>query len=230
MAVVQYLNDLLDVSVPDPVDGDILYWDAAAGLWKAKQPPVGGGTVERLVRVSADDIGVRWYDPNWTFDLTWDSLTVGYWSATNFKRGGGNRFLNIYIPKDATIIHAYFKPTARDSSNIANVNTRLHGEKNAAPATFSNYADYDARTRTDAVIDWDNIAAWTAGILYQSPDIKSIIEEIVALDGWASGNPIVIFWDDHDDRSAHVNDTIRRARTWDHASRTPPMLYIEWVA
>ncbi|GAI13719.1 unnamed protein product, partial [marine sediment metagenome] len=60
MALINYLNDLLDVSVPSPADGDIVYWDAAAGLWKAKQPPVGGGTVERLVRASADDIFVKW--------------------------------------------------------------------------------------------------------------------------------------------------------------------------
>ncbi|GAI46982.1 unnamed protein product, partial [marine sediment metagenome] len=34
------LNDLLDVEVPSPADGDVLYWDAAAARWKSKQPPV----------------------------------------------------------------------------------------------------------------------------------------------------------------------------------------------
>ena len=33
---VQYLNDLLDVMVPEPADGDVLYWDEAASRWKAK--------------------------------------------------------------------------------------------------------------------------------------------------------------------------------------------------
>ncbi len=230
MPEIRYLNDLLDVSVPDPVDGDILYWDAAAGLWKAKQPPVGGGIVERLIRASADDIDVRWNGAAWAANLTAEYWTCGYWQGNNERKGGAGKFLNIYVPPGATITHAYFKPTARSTDSLANVNTRLHGEQNINPATFTTIADYLARTRTDAVINWDDIAAWAAGTLYQSPDIKTIIEEIVALDGWASGNPIVIFWDDHDDRSAHINSTARRARSWDHADRTPPMLYIEWVS
>jgi hypothetical protein len=33
---IQYLNDLADVAVPDPIDGQTLYFDQAANLWKAK--------------------------------------------------------------------------------------------------------------------------------------------------------------------------------------------------
>ncbi|GAH38671.1 unnamed protein product, partial [marine sediment metagenome] len=64
--------------------------------------------------------------------------------------------------------------------------------------------------------------------LYQSPDIKDIIQEIVNLPAWVSGNPIAIFWDDHEARTATDTERLRRARSWDHASRTPPMLYIEY--
>lgn len=35
------LNDLADVSVAGPADGDIFYYDDAAGLWKAKAPVQG---------------------------------------------------------------------------------------------------------------------------------------------------------------------------------------------
>ena len=34
---IQYLNDLLDVQVPTPVDGDVLYRDEVTSKWKAKQ-------------------------------------------------------------------------------------------------------------------------------------------------------------------------------------------------
>lgn len=30
------LNDLADVQVPSPADGDFFYYDAATGLWKSK--------------------------------------------------------------------------------------------------------------------------------------------------------------------------------------------------
>ncbi len=229
MADIQYLNDLLDVEVPSPANGDVLYWDAAAARWKSKQPPVGGGIVERQIRASIDDIDVRWNGAAWAANLTNEYWTCGYWQGNNVRKGGGGRFLNIYVLPGATITHAYFKPTARSTDNLPNVNTRLHGELNINPATFSTIADYLARERTAAVVDWDNIPPWTEGELYQSPDIKAIIQEIVNLDGWASGNPIVIFWDDHDDRSAHINYTVRRARSWNHALRTPPILYIEWT-
>ncbi|MBA7660508.1 hypothetical protein ES703_68510 [subsurface metagenome] len=227
---IEVLNDLEDVDVPDPDDGDILYYDDATGLWKGKQPPVGGGTVERLVRASTDDIEVHLDVATWHASLTADAWYVGYYSANFQKLGGAGRFRNIYIPKDATITHAYLRQTARTADASLLVKSRIHGEQNANPATFSTLADYNTRTRTDAVIDWDDIATWVLGTLYSSPDIKTIIEEIVALGAWASGNPLVIFWDDHDARTNTDIERLRRARSWDHALRTPPMLYIEWVA
>lgn len=33
---IQYLDDLLDVEVPSPADGDVLYWNEAAAQWKGK--------------------------------------------------------------------------------------------------------------------------------------------------------------------------------------------------
>ncbi|MBA7627008.1 hypothetical protein ES703_34469 [subsurface metagenome] len=227
---IQVLNDLEDVDVPDPDDGDILYYDQASGLWKAKPLVAGGGTVERLVRASADDIIVWWTGAAWSVYIPSDSWWAGHNTAAQTKLGGAARFLNIYVPKGATITHAYLKPTARTSDASLLVKSKIHGEKDASPATFSTYADYDARTRTTAVVNWDDIPFWVLGTLYQSPDIKTIIEEIVALDAWASGNPLVIFWDDHEARTATDMARQRRGRSWDHASRTPPMLYIEWVA
>ncbi|MBA7652057.1 hypothetical protein ES703_59886 [subsurface metagenome] len=227
---IEVLNDLEDVDVPDPDDGDILYYDEASGLWKGKQPAVGGGTVERLVRASADDCSVHWNGSAWVFSLTWNYFWAGRFSAGYEKIGSAGLFRNIYIPKDATITHAYLKPTARDSDASLLVKTRIRGEKNDSPIAFSNYADYDARTRTTAVVDWDDIATWVLGTLYSSPDIKTIIKEIVALAGWVSGNPLVIFWDDHEARTATDIARLRRGRDWNHGLRTPPMLYIEWVA
>jgi len=193
-------------------------------------PTGAGGTVERLVRASVDDISVHWSGAAWVANYTVDYWIVGYFSATYQKMGGAGRFLNIYVPKDASITHAYLKLLCRTNDNAVEVKTRLYGEKTASPAVFSDYANYAARTRTDAVVDFDDIETWVVGTLYSSPDIKSIIEEIVALPDWASGNSLVIFWDDHDDRTAHIDDKVRRGRSWDNVARNPPMLYIEWVA
>jgi len=230
MACIEYLKNLKDVYIPAPADGDVLYWDAASSLWKAKAPPVGGGTIERLVRASTDDIFVYWNGSQWTAYVAYNLLAVGFQKYNHKMWGGGARFLNIYLAPGVTIKHAYLKVVAQSSDSLTGVKSRIHGEQNINPATFSNYANYDGRTRTTASIDWDDIASWTMATLYQSPDIKDIIQEIVNLDGWTSGNPIVIFWDDHEDRSTHINNTHRRGRSWDHTDRTPPMLYIEFGA
>ncbi len=229
MAEIENLDDLLDVDVPSPVDGDVVYWDGAAAKWKCRQPSIAEGILEMPIVEPADDIDVYWngsYYRSYLTNLWWIG---GYNGPTDLKNGGGGRFKLIHVPPGATILHAYLKLTARNSDNLPNVNTRLRGELNINPATFGTLSDYLARKKTTAVIDWDNIPPWVQGTQYQSPDIKSVIQEIIDLDGWVSGNPVIIFWDDHDDRSAHISYTIRRARSYDHPNRTPPILYIEYA-
>lgn len=143
--------------------------------------------------------------------------------------GGAGRFLNIEVPPSKTIEEARLILTCRSTDSSSPVNSILRGEKNINPSTFSNYADYASRVRTDALRYWDDIADWTAGEVYQSPDIKDIIQEIINLPDWASGNPIVIFWDDHDGRTPTAGSCLRRARSFDHASATPPKLYIRYA-
>ncbi|GAH83136.1 unnamed protein product, partial [marine sediment metagenome] len=134
MADIHFLNDLLDVEVPAPEDGDVLYWDEAASLWKCKPMVAAGGIVERLVRASSDDIEVHWNGSAWVVSLTSDAWYVGYFDYGYQKMGGAGRFLNIYIPKGATIIHAYLKQTARTTDASTGVKSRIRGEKNASPA------------------------------------------------------------------------------------------------
>lgn len=230
MADIQYLNDLEDVQVPTPADNDVLYWDAAASLWKCKAIALGGGIVERVVRFSSDDCGVRFEDSTWNIYLTYDGVVAGFWHSGSRGYGNGMRFLNIYIPKGATITHAYLKLTCRNTDNATEVKSRIRGERNANPPTFSTIANYNARTRTDALIDWDNIPTWTLGTEYTSPDVATIIKEIIDLDAWASGHPLVLFWDDHDLRTPATDGKVRRARSNDHALPVSPILYIEWTA
>lgn len=188
--------------------------------------------LERQISQSTDDIYVNWNTVigNWQVNLSSDRWHVGWWATTDMKCGAGGKFLDITIPPGSTILHAYLKLRARSSDSSTGVKSRLHGEKNINPATFSNYANYSARIRTGAAIDWDNIPTWTSGSLYQSPDIKDIIQEIVNLAGWTSGNPIVIFWDDHEGRTATGTARLRRGRSFDHAIKTPPILYAQYEA
>ena len=229
MPETKYLDDLLDVEVPAPSDGQVLYWDAPTALWKAKTILVAAAIIERVVRYSTDDAWAYYTGADWVINLTYALGIAGYYGATYQGSGMGMRFVNIYLPPTAIITHAYLKLTCGTAGDKIEVKTRIRGEKNVDPLTFSTIDDYNARTRTTATIDWDNIPTWQLGELYQSPDIKDVIKEIITLPDWASGNPLVIFWDDHDFRTPPVAGKDRRARSQNHATPVPPILYIEYT-
>ena len=111
------------------------------------------------------------------------------------------RFEGVSIPKGVTITSAHVDFTA-DSSDSTATNLRFYGElanNSAALATTAN--NLSSRTKTTAFVDWAGVPAWTAGGFgtseYQSPDIKSIIQEIVnqgatKYSGWCGDNSLTI--------------------------------------
>jgi len=151
---------------------------------------------------------------------------VGCWDSTGGsvenKIGAGGRFLNVPIAQGKTINHAYLIfPDSAYSNTI--VNSKIKGEDVDDAATFSNLTDYDARDRTTANVSWNAIPSWASGGERWSPDIKTVIQEIVDRGGWVSGNAMVIFWEDHDGASNQKSYNIREGSL-------PPVLYIEYAS
>ena len=185
--------------------------------------------LDRQVAASADDCRAIWDGSNWVFGTDYTQISVGYWGSNSYKQGGGMRFTNITVPKGSTITSAYLTFTARASRSATTVNSKIHGEDADNPGQFSDLADYEGRTRTTAVVNWDDIAAWTLDSEYNSPDISSIIQEIIDRAGWASGNAMVIFWDDHDDRSTHSAERVRAGYAYDESATKCAKLHIEYT-
>lgn len=186
-------------------------------------------TLDRQVGASSDDCFVDWDGAVWTLSLTRIMACVGYNTSSSYKRGGGYRFTNISIPKGSTITAAYITITCDQSATVDTVNSGIHGEDVDDAAQFSDYTDYSGRPRTTAVVNWDAIGNWTKDVEYDSPEIKTIIQEIIDRAGWASGNAMVIFWDDHDDRSSHVSSCRRRGYSYDGSTTKAPKLHIEYM-
>ena len=186
-------------------------------------------TIDRQVGASSDDCRMWWTGALWEINLTASSLGAGYHRADAQKRGCGMRFTNITIPKGSTIVSAYLTFTANDNYAVTVVNTKIRGDDADDAPTFSDATDYFARARTTAEVLWDAIAAWTAESEYNSPDIKTVIQEIIDRAGWSSGNAIVIFWDDHDDRSTHSDGATRAGKSYDYDTGECPKLHIEYT-
>lgn len=185
-------------------------------------------TLDKQVSADNDDCAVYWNGSAWVIALIATSTQAGWYSVTFAKMGSGLRFQSITIPKGAFITEAHLTFTADNDHSINTVKTRVRGEDVDDAATFSTVANYNGRPRTSASIDWDTIAAWTAETEYDSPDIKTVIQEIIDRAGWVSGNDIVIFWDDHDDRSSHLSDCRRTSYAYDDTAAKAAKLHIEY--
>lgn len=163
------------------------------------------------------------------FSLTNDRFRAGYYNVDNKNIGSAARFLNVTIPVGSTITLANLILTNIDTDSSAVVNSRLRAEANVNPATFSNMANFNARTWTTAYVNWDAIAAWTENVEYTSPDIKACIQEVIGLSNWASGNPMAVLWDDFEARTTQTDYTARPAYSYDRSTTKAPKLYVEYT-
>jgi len=175
------------------------------------------------VGASADDCGGY----GTYFDPAYSDFRSGFYVIGEEGNYSGMRVTSVTIPKGATIDTAYLILQAMYSDTATVVNTNLHGEAADNPGTFTDYTDFWARTRTGEFVAWDAIPAWTAETIYNSPEIKTIIQEIVNRAGWASGNSIVIFW--RNDGSTETAGVRRRAYSYDTSTTKAPQLVITYT-
>jgi len=126
------------------------------------------------------------------------------------------------IPSAATITHAYVYMTSR-TTFTASMNLEIKGQE-ANGATFGILIDYLNRPRTDAVVGWDETGEWASGVEKQSPDIASVIQEI--LDTIETTlTDIVLFIEDMDSDSTDSY----YVHSYDSSSGDAPRLYVSWT-
>ena len=194
-------------------------------------------TINLDVAASADDCDVYWNGSAWVISLTRALIRVGYNLAASSNCGSAMRFQNANIPSGVSIDTAYITFTASNSDSNNNVMSQIWGEKATSPAEFSTIADYQARCgvlvggadnskRTTAVVSYDAIAAWTKDTTYNSPELKTVVQEISDL---GAVSHIALFWLDHAGVSTATDYTIRRAYSYDGDPAKAPVLHIEYT-
>lgn len=134
----------------------------------------------------------------------------------------GMRFTEIDIPQGATINTAYVQFTVDETSSVV-TSLRISGEATHDATPFSNTIyNISARTETTANVTWTP-PAWNtvgaAGINQRTPELSSIIQEIVDQAGWSSGQALALL----------VNGTGKRVAESYNGSRTKaPLLHVEY--
>ncbi len=175
------------------------------------------GTVDVQVGASGDDGRTAG-----TLTDTDDFLATGGVGGTD-----GNAFLmfrNISIPNGATINVAKMQLNGKDSNNDgAELFTNIYMEDVDNPTVPTSVADYNGRARTTAFTAWDEDEL-LVGVYNDSPDIGTVVKEIVDRGGWVSGQYMQILWDN----DVSTDNKWYRPKTYDHADNVPPKLHIEW--
>lgn len=131
------------------------------------------------------------------------------------------RFDNVAIPNAATIATAYLEicPNGNDNGSPELI---VHGIDEDDAAAPTSAAEFAADPHVAASVQWD--AAWVAQVWEQSPDITTIIQDIVDRAGWSSGNALML--QVCDDLGSGVNNVY--SVFYDNDSALAAKLYIEF--
>lgn len=136
----------------------------------------------------------------------------------------GIRFKNVTIPQSAKILsaHILFESLGGSSTTI---NLRIYGELSASPAIFSSYANFAARPLTSAFQNWSDVPAAGANTDFSTPDFPQVIQEIVNLPAWRSGNNLVVFIRDN----STTFGSSRLFAAYENSTLHPPALVVTWL-
>lgn len=138
---------------------------------------------------------------------------------TSFWQNGYFRFLSATI--SGTIDSAWLLYTCIGTTSTTGQQYRYFGEDTSSATIFSTVADAKVRNLTSASVD-TTVSGWTSGNTYRSPDIKSVIQEIVNRGDWASGNNIVVIVKALGATAANGH----RAESYENAGTTPTQLNV----
>jgi PKD repeat protein len=149
-------------------------------------------TVEKRVVTSSDDAEEATSDG--TVYLNSSDLELTFDASINTNQVVGMRFTGLAIPPGAIITTAWIQFTAKEAQSETTT-VLIQAQAADTASTFTTTPNsISTRPRTAAGVTWIPVP-WTAGqttAAQQTPNFKSVIQQVVNRPGWALGNPLVI--------------------------------------
>jgi hypothetical protein len=188
---------------------------ALAGLLLAAPVPIQGAVIDVRISQSHDDAQQDDAD----MDLDSSGFDVG-----DEDEEIGLRF-QVPLPKGSTITNAYIEWYCYENHPEL-VNIDIWGENVGDAPIFTGEDEHIVNrfnaNPTNAYVPWHNVQPnWEPGNTYRTPDISTVVQEIIAHLGWASGNSMVFFIIGTDDDYS--------ASTYDRDPNQAPLLHIEYT-
>jgi len=109
---------------------------------------------------------------------------------------GGFRYDGVAIPVGATIFTARLHIIAKFNAAGGVAEAKFQCANEDDSAAFVSNADFYGRPLTAAQVNW-SMPDMVTGIGYDTPDLTTIIQEVVDRVGWAQGNAMNFFWLDN---------------------------------
>lgn len=138
---------------------------------------------------------------NHGFSNTFGGALIGNNSPTFKGLSLYGRFINVTIPQGATINSAKLIVTAGATRTGTVCKGKIQGDDADDAAEVTDHTAFDAIIRTTASVTWDPIPTMATNDENDSPDIASVIQEIIDRPGWASGNAMTIILQDDEELS-----------------------------
>ena len=136
----------------------------------------------------------------------------------------GLRFTDVGIPNGAEIVSAYLEFTSDETDSGSSPSLVIWGDRVDSSQEWLDRSP-SRRSKTRATVSWTDLTSWSAGGVYSSPDISSIITEITSRSGWSSSSALSIMIASSSSRSTQH----RVADSHDGSSSKAPRLVIEYA-
>jgi hypothetical protein len=168
-------------------------------------------------QVSASEDDGDFPNSGGTFDKTKALIILGSDSGVIYNNW--YRWNNVTIPDNVTITSAYVS-LYRAGAFGTPATCAIYFEKSANPDAPIGFTDIRGRTKTDTYVEWDPPSA---GTWLESPDIKSIIQELVDNYSYSSGAAMMMLF-----MGAGSGNNRIVVRTYDVSATNAPKLHIEY--
>lgn len=159
-----------------------------------------------------------------TVILNSDDLDLVYDTKTTGNQTVGLLFRNLAIPQGSTITKAYIQFTC-DERTTNTCSLTIKGQLSGSAAEFvASSGNLSARPKTSAGVSWVP-QTWktvgSQGSAQQTPEIKTVLQEIVNLSGWGASSNLVILIS---------GSGTRTAESYEGLPAKAPYLYIEYIS
>lgn len=126
-----------------------------------------------------------------SFDNSGSSMQVGYDDGSMYGEHSFVRFQSVPIAQGTVLVSATLKLVVNTNASD-DFDMTVQGEDADDSSAYADEVDATSVSLTTATVTWSGSSSWEAGDVVTSPDIKTVVQEIVDRGSWASGNDLTL--------------------------------------